>query len=321
MKYIVGGIIGFIIGGSTIYFVKNDFQDFPIPKRAELNTYKYINPLLLCNNENNENFGEIKSLETEFSSLINKSIDDGKILSASVYFRNLNDGVWASVNENLLYHPASLLKVPILLSYLKSAETDTRLLQRKAYYHQENGQSPPLIENPILTSGNLYTVEELIRGMIIDSDNTATKMLIGGMDEKFLNQVYSELGVQTPYSITDSYMISTKTYALFFRILYNSTFLNRDMSEKALSIMSEVKFDKGIVAGVGNDIQVAHKYGYTVIKNELDRIIELSDCGIIYYPNKPYLLCVMVQGNDPEIASTFIKDIAVIASKHIDSIE
>lgn len=321
MKFLTGGIIGFLIGASFFYFFNNDYIDPQLSKRTETNSYKYINPLLLCNNESNDDFGEVKSLENDFNNLINESKDEGTIISGSIYFRNLNEGTWASVNENLMYHPASLLKVPILISYLKSAEKDSKLLQRKAFYQQEYGQAPALIDKPVLVSGNVYSVEELIRGMIVDSDNTATKMLIGGMDEKFLNQVYSELGLMTPYSTPDSYMISTKTYALFFRILYNSTFLNREMSEKALSLMSEVKFDKGIVAGIGKDISIAHKYGFSIIKNEPDRIIELSDCGIVYYPDIPYLLCVMAQGKDPEIVSTFIKDATIIADEYIRSID
>jgi hypothetical protein len=90
------------------------------------------------------------------------------------------------------------------------------------------------------------------------------------------------------------------------------------MSEKALSILSEVKFDKGLVAGTLNNITIAHKYGYAVLQ-ENPRIVELSDCGIVYYPEKPYLLCVMAEGTDPEVTSTFIRDVASTIYRYVSN--
>lgn len=283
--------------------------------RAGKGTYTYINPLLLCRIDENGEFSEFFPLKKEIERITSTAQNSGTIISGSVYFRDLLNGRWTGVHENDLYSPASLLKVPILIAYLKASEKDPNLLSERTLYTQEPGQAPPLVTNPILISGRKYTVEDLMRGMIIDSDNSAKTMLEGGLDEQFLSEAYSELGIPSPYRESESsaYQISTRTYALFFRILYNATFLNHETSERALEMLASVAFDKGLKAGTPADIAIAHKYGYSIIKRDQPSIIELSDCGIVYDTDRPYLLCVVARGADPETTATYIRDIAAAA--------
>ena len=66
------------------------------------------------------------------------------------------------------------------------------------------------------------------------------------------------------------------------------------MSEKALELLSKTTFNDGIVAGLPENIVVSHKFGEYILPDE----IELHDCGIIYYVQNPYFLCVMTRGKD-----------------------
>lgn len=96
--------------------------------------------------------------------------------------------------------------------------------------------------------------------MITNSDNEAKELLIQDIDETFLQKVYTEIGINTAGDLTKDF-ISVKDYSGFFRLLYNATYLNRDLSEKALKILSKTNFDKGITAGLPKGITVAHKFG------------------------------------------------------------
>ncbi len=146
--------------------------------------------------------------------------------------------------------------------------------------------------------------------MIIDSDNVAKDLLLDYADRDTLYQLFGDLDIELPDAKTPDdkyYGISVKTYSLFFRTLYNSTILNRNDSEKALQLLSKTTFKTGIIAGIPENIAVAHKFGAHVsppIGNEL------HDCGIIYYPQKPYLLCVMTRGRDANKLALVITNIS-----------
>ena len=326
MLLIATGILCFLTGALATYaWMSATLRQNTMPSsfrtKTATSTYAYIDPLLFCGNGISKEFTEFSALHDALANVTAKAQAQGTIMSGSVYFRDLTDGRWAGINENDQYTPASLLKVPILIAYFKAAETNPALLTSTEVYQQEPGQAPPLIDMPVLVSGHSYTVEDVIRGMIVDSDNTAKDMLESGMNKQYLSEAYAELGIPSPYSATGTYQISTRTYAMFFRVLYNATFLTRDLSEKALAMLAEVKFDKGLRAGTPAEVPIAHKYGFFVAKEESPRVIELSDCGIVYVPDKPYLLCVMARGSDPDVAATYIRDIAstayrlVLASK------
>jgi hypothetical protein len=53
---------------------------------------------------------------------------------------------------------------------------------------------------------------------------------------------------------------------------------------------------------------VAHKFGIRDIAGEQEK--QFHDCGIVYYPKRPYLLCVMTRGNDIQQAIAFIREVS-----------
>ncbi len=53
-----------------------------------------------------------------------------------------------------------------------------------------------------------------------------------------------DINIPIPKKDTEENYLSVKEVATFFRILYNSSYLNRDSSEYALGLLSKVTFDK-----------------------------------------------------------------------------
>jgi beta-lactamase class A len=107
--------------------------------------------------------------------------------------------------------------------------------------------------------------------------------------------------------MNQDYLIDTHTYASFFRILYNSTYIDRSASEEVLSMLTEASFQDGLVAGVPAGTTVAHKFGSRQTRDGKD---QLHDCGIVYATGKPYILCIMTQGKDFTKLAAFIKDVS-----------
>ena len=79
-----------------------------------------------------------------------------------------------------------------------------------------------------------------------------------------------------------------------------------------MEILSKTTFKEGIVAGVPEGTVVAHKFGQFLSTTNTADGVELHDCGIIYYPDYPYLLCVMTKGNSLDELKNVIKGISKI---------
>jgi beta-lactamase class A len=257
---------------------------------------------------------ELESLRNEVNSYIKEQTSKGKDRHVSFYFMKLKDGVWVGIDEDEGYAAASLLKVPLLIAVLNKAQVFPEILERRITY---GSQLDVLSQNIVPARrpelGKTYTVDELLRFMIVYSDNVAKELILDNTDQEYIGRVYSDLGLPAPFEQDKEYMISVKDFAMFFRVLYNATYLNKNMSEKALRLLAETEFPEGIPAGVAPGITVAHKFGE---RRYLKGETELHDCGIIYHPEGPYLLCVMTVGSDLDQLKKIIRDISGIVNKN-----
>jgi len=85
--------------------------------------FKYTNPLLDCEIAENSLLNkELNPFKDKVIEFIKKEKENGAFLDISVYFRDLNNGPWFGINENDMFSPASLLKVPLMMLYFKLAE-------------------------------------------------------------------------------------------------------------------------------------------------------------------------------------------------------
>ena len=283
--------IGFLVGKT-----KNEKQPEEEIIRKNFN-YKYINPILECNPDTSLN-SKLTPIKESIESIINQEISKKNITFASIYYRDLNNGPWFGINEKEYFSPASLIKVPILIAYLKKAETDPSLLQKKLTVsdNPETGNNIQNIKPSVATVAKQeYTIEKLLEEMIIYSDNNAYNTLAENLTGDEIIKVYQDLDVDISKAFQDpnGNIITVKNYASFFRILYNGSYLNNEMSEKALKLLNQVEYKDALVAGVPKDIIVSHKFGERKYSDTNE--IQFHDCGIVYFPKKPYLLCVMTK--------------------------
>ena len=289
------------------YFLKPDREAIEKHEKG----YQFISPLLECQSPAAAD-GSWRKLERELNAFIKQSIDENKVSHISLYLRDLNNGPWIGVNEEEQFSPASLMKVPLLMSFFKEAETNPSLLDVSLTITLDRSQS--LLQN-ILTdqqvvTGKEYSVKELLERMIKYSDNLAVNTLIDNTDPRLVQRVYADLEIFPEVGELED-LISVRNYAGFFRILYNSSYLNRTMSERALKLLSETTFKDGLVAGVPPGVTVSHKFGERVISGTK----QLHDCGIVYRPDKPYLLCVMTRGQDFKAMKEVISSLSALVFK------
>jgi len=320
-----GVLAGTVLG----FFLHSLITGTPAHQPLELRQtgWQYINPLLDCEQaaDTIEN-RELTPFKQKVKHFIDVDLNKKWADRISVYFRELNDGPWFTIGETDRFHPASLLKVPLMIAVLKEAEANPTFLKKKIRYSNRDVETVQNVSSERLALGSSYTVEELLNRMIRHSDNVPTYLLDNTVDLAVLEQTYHDLGLTTPYYRMDKpsmvlassdYMISAETYAAFLRILFNASYLSKQMSNKALEILSESDFQDGLVRGVPAGVKVAHKWGYHETGPH-DEIKQLHDCGIVYYPGHPYLLCVMTSGSSYEYLDDAIREISRTVYTEID---
>lgn len=314
--YFLGGVaVGICAGILGAYFLSNSATQLSPLRQSQFTKegYQFTDPLLGLNMPGNTTPKRYQSLRTSIESILKKARTSGDASVVSVFLKDENTSEDFAINPDEQYNPASLLKVPSMMAYYRLADADPAILKKELLYTgKEDLNVQENIRSPIqLTPAKYYTTEKLIEHMIKYSDNNAATLLVNYLNssnnEDAFNRLFNELGIQS-IDLTNDY-ITIRAYSLFFRVLYNATYLDRDMSEKALKLLSETDFTKGIEAGVPNNITVSQKFGEFSKKDTRGVLLEreLHNCGIVYYPNHPYLLCVMTKGSD------FTKLEAVIA--------
>ncbi len=215
---------------------------------------------------------------------------DGKV---GVYFEYLPSGVSVGVNATEEIRLASLSKVPLAMSILKKVESGEIKLSDKLFLKKEHldNRFGRLWEKG---AGTPITIEELIKASLQQSDNTAYQSLFAALSDREVREVYDNLEIEIIASSTP--LVSPKSFSSIFRSLYLASFLMEDKSNYLLDILTKTDFHDKIPAGVPSDVLVAHKIGVFDRVDTLDKVY--TDCGIVYVPLRPYILCIFVQDSE-----------------------
>lgn len=247
-----------------------------------------------------------------------------KISHISVYFRDLSPGPRFGVGEYDEFHPASLAKVPIMIAYLHEADLDPGLLDQTLSFTGSLNTNPNLERSEESIQPNTpYSIRELLTKMIVYSDNYSHALLTRELNSPTpLSAYYTfrDLDVRTMMFAPKADYVSIQEYGNLFVILYNTGYLSKEMSQLALDLLSKATFTEGLVAGVPEGTRVAHKFGNRELENGE---VQLHDCGIVYHPSTPYLLCVMTSGFDltfekeviADVSRTVYEEVSALASK------
>ncbi|HAS00251.1 MAG: beta-lactamase [Candidatus Moranbacteria bacterium GW2011_GWC2_37_73] len=213
----------------------------------------------------------------------------------SVYFEYLPTGANISINKDEKIWPASLIKIPVAMAAMKKVSDGKWKLSNELVILDEDKDNSfgTLFQRP---TGTTITIEDTIKQALIQSDNTAHFMLLRNLDGEELEEVYIDLGLddiindikKTPKGEEADNRMTAKRYSIFFRSLYNASYLNLEYSQKFLDILGNAPLEY-LSNGLPSDVEFVHKTG---IRTE-DGV--RADAGIVYLTDRPYLLTVMIQ--------------------------
>lgn len=254
---------------------------------------------------------EYDELKNQLVSSLDNQKSSGNLLSASIYLRDFEKGSWMAVNPAEEFHPGSLMKIPMLITFLKMEEKSPGVLNHRVPYVNSDKSVPhQTFTSKEITPGKSYSIKELLEYMISYSDNNATGLLHNLVDIGEYKRTYDYLGIYAPNFKDANYTISAKEYSNFLKVLYNSGYLSNEHSEFAVELLSKCDFTLGFKAGFPANTMIAEKFGEW---GDRKTIHELHESGLIYLNGHAFLLTIMTRGNDvnklPEAIASFSKQI------------
>jgi beta-lactamase class A len=231
-------------------------------------------------------------------------------LETGIFFVDLDSGDYLTVHEDEAFSAASTIKLPVLMALFDQVDKGKIRLDEPLVLSALNkGDGSGYLQyKPIGTKLTVYETADL---MIVDSDNSATNMIIerlGGkevLNEQFRAWNLRQTEIKEPLpDLTGQNTISPRDLSLLMGRLEKGLLLSPRSRDRALEILYRTKTRTLLPSGLGPGSRIAHKTG--------DIKTSLGNAGIIDIPNgKRYILTVMVRrpANDRR-ANQLIRDIS-----------
>ncbi len=306
-----------LVGVPTIIYLNaKGSQQRCIPKPIRMDGMGLVKPVLFT--EFCEEDPEYQAIKDKIQKFISDEKAHNQLISATVYLRKLDDFNLMTINDSERYSPGSLMKVANLITYLKQAEQNPTILDKKILFPKTLKPVPnQTLFGPPLTPGKSYTVRKLLYFMIVNSNNQATSLLGSHIDFAILQRLFSDLKLPAPNKYQEDYLIKASEYSRFMRVLYNSSYLKPELSQYALHLLTKSTYEKGLITIFGDKIKIAHKFGERSYYGES----ELHEFGILYFKNENYLLGIMTKGKDRNLLAQTMTGIGKIIRDSIPDLQ
>lgn len=232
----------------------------------------------------------------------------------SVYVWQYETEKFADINASEIFSAASIIKIPVLIELFKAVEAKQLTLEDKMFltdYYRAEGSGSLQFK----AENSSWTIDELARIMITESDNSATNMLMSKLGSMLdINSAIREWGLNGTYVQTwlpdltgNNHTTARDLGTMLYNIDNNPNFLDISSREKIFDYMGHVHNNRLIQAGLGLGSLFMHKTG------DIGKM--LGDAGIVFAPNgKKYI--VVILANRPH-NSVLGKDFIVKASEII----
>lgn len=213
-----------------------------------------------------------------------------KNLKYSIYIKDLKNNQVLNINGDKAVSSASIIKLFIMGKVFDDISKGKLTLDYRLSI--DKSDSVPYSIIYVLDKNNTYTVKDLITLMIIQSDNTATNVLIEMLGMERINKYIVDLGfsktilnrkmmdLDARAAGRDNYT-SAKEVATLLELMYNGLLVNKTFSDMMLDIL-KLQLDSSLMKrDLEEEVLIAHKTG------NLPNI--KHDAGIVYTEAKDYI--------------------------------
>src|SRR5215208_1465194 len=228
-----------------------------------------------------------------------------------VAFYDLETGADYFLNADEPLHPASTIKVHVMLEVFRQAHEGLLAL---------DDQVPIINSFSSIADGSKYSLDvnddaeqslyprlgeteaicQLTRLMIVRSSNLATNILLEAVGAKNVNQFIRDLGIHdvtvrrgiednAAFRLGLNNSATARGLTQTMELIAEGKVVSKQASEKMVEILLGQEFNESIPALLPKSVKVAHKTGWT---GDV-----YHDTGIVYPEGrKPYVLSIMTQG-------------------------
>jgi beta-lactamase class A len=240
-------------------------------------------------------------------------------LEPGAFFVDLDNGAYVNFNGVDTFAAASTIKIPILVAFFQDVDAGKIYLDEKLTTSALNigSGSGGMQYQPV---GTQFSAIHTVTEMIINSDNTATNMIIerlGGKDQ--LNKRFKEWGLDVTVinnplpDLEGTNTTSPKNLAMVLVKINQGELISLRSRDRLLEIMRQTKTRTLLPQGIEKDASIAHKTG------DIGTI--LGDAGIVDIPTgKRYIGAVLVKRpHNDYSARTLIQEISRTGYQHFKS--
>ena len=244
---------------------------------------------------------------SDIETYINRFTD--KTIAVAVH--DLGTGREILINADESFHPASTIKVHVMMEVFRQAEEgllslDDCLLIVNSFTSIADGSKFGLdVKDDSETTlyqrpGESENIRELIRLMIVRSSNLATNILLEKVGAKRVNEFIHELGIEgvivkrgvedkAAFRLGMNNSATARGLTQTMRLIAEGKVGSNKASEQMIDIMLKQEFNESIPALLPPSTRVAHKTGWT---GEF-----YHDTGLVFPEDrKPYTISLMTRG-------------------------
>jgi beta-lactamase class A len=233
----------------------------------------------------------------------------GKTISVVVH--DLHTGKEIFINADVMMHPASTMKVPVMMEVYRQAEVGllslderleiynafTSIADASAFSLDEADDSELSLYQRI---GETESIRELVRLMIVRSSNLASNILMDKVTTARVDAIVKEHGIPDMHiirgledkkalSLNMNNAASARSSAQMLRLIAESRVVSAKACKEMIQTLLGQEFNESIPALLPIAVKVAHKTGWS------DDFFH--DIGIIFPPQrKPYILSLFTHG-------------------------
>lgn len=252
--------------------------------------------------------------------------------AVAVAYHDLGTGEQLLIRADERFHPASTIKVPIMMEVFRQARArrlslDDSITVKNSFISIADGSVFSVAEEDDSEStlyrriGQTATIRELVTLMIQISSNFATNLLVEKVTPASCTDLMKKMGapdIRVLRGVEDgkafergmNSVVTAKGLMRILTLLAERRAVSTKASDEMIRILLGQKFNDAIPAGLPPEVKVAHKTGWT---GAVDH-----DAAIIFAPDrKPLVLLILTRGcKDQTTSQKLMADIARLVCEH-----